>query len=101
MQPTLLPALVLAFVLPANAGGKGIMLRQRAWGPGRPKPGEEQTEYFSGDRIVTVSPRVRGIVDLGGAGVERLSASLGMLKGPGVGLKAEIAKLNGLPLRTD
>ena len=57
--------LVLALVLVAEAAaGKDLVLRQRAWGPGRPKPGEEQTEYFSGGKIVIASPRLRTIVDL-------------------------------------
>jgi hypothetical protein len=57
-------ALALALALPAPAAGKDLMLRQRAFGPGGPAGGEEQSEYFSGDRIVIASPTRRAIVDL-------------------------------------
>jgi hypothetical protein len=57
-------ALALALALAAPAAAKDLMLRQRAFGPGGPEGGEEQTEYFSGDRIVIASPSRRAIVDL-------------------------------------
>src|SRR5881296_653903 len=64
MRITLLLVLGLALAAPAGARGKDLMLRQRVYGTGGPKAGREQTQYFSGDKIVIASPGQRAIVDL-------------------------------------
>jgi hypothetical protein len=64
MRTILILVLGLALAAPAVAADKDLMLRQRAFGPGSPEGGEEQSEYFSGDRIVIASPTRRAIVDL-------------------------------------